>query len=401
MLRFSVVRSVNGICRSTTSIFKNMATRATGNELDVGDLHIPLTDRTTEKRRKAVHMLVTNFPAPKLASALLEREVALARAAELLHQGRHSELKVFLDSFHLPELPVAPAMPQQKANTTDTLPKGEEATDATPTGGSPQEGGFPTPQRIDPQVRENLSRHLARLPREYVGLGRLLERRASVVLPLCHHNGVPSIVFTRRSSLLNKHPGDICFPGGMIDRNDMSAVGAALRELEEEVGVKQEGVDVLGVLRCDWSELTAVTGVAVTPVSGDIRDDVSNGIRIKRDEVDAWFSVSLEDLANPAHWERQAYNTPVFSLDGKQIIWGLTAYILDRFMRKALRRTVPGFLTGVAPGILEHEVQRLVRSEINRQVHSNPLSGKLPLSEPDHSGRWRDYVRRNKKHSND
>jgi nudix motif 8 len=385
------------LCRA---IFRNIATRAssTGNEVDVRDLHIPLTDRTTEKRRKAVHLLVTNFPAPKLASALLEREVALARAAELLDQGRHSELKVFLESFQLPALPVAPSgMPQQKASTTDTPLKVEETTDATPTGGFPQKGGFPTPQRIDPQVRENLSRHLARLPREYVGLGRLLERRASVVLPLCHHNGVPSIVFTRRSSLLNKHPGDICFPGGMIDRNDMSAVGAALRELEEEVGVKQEGVDVLGVLRCDWSELTAVTGVAVTPVIGYIRDDVSNGIRINRDEVDAWFSVSLEDLANPAHWEREAYQTPVFSLDGKQIIWGLTAYILDRFMRKALRRTVPGFLTGVAPGILEHEVQRLVRSEINRQVHSNPLSGKLPLSEPDHSGRWRDYVRRNKK----
>ena len=295
-------------------------------------------------------MLVTNFPSPKLAAALLDREVALARAAELLHQGRDAELHTFLDSFRITALP--PTSEEEQQHT------------ATP------KGSFPTPPELSPQVRENLSRHLARLPREYVSYAKLLERRASVVLPLCHHNGVPSIVFTRRSSLLNKHPGDICFPGGMIDRSDMSAVGAALRELEEEVGVPTEGVDVLGVLRCDWSELTAVTGVAVTPVIGYIRDDVSTGLDINPSEVDAWFSISLSDLADPKNWQRHEYHTPVFVDQDKQaVIWGLTAYILDRFMRKALRRTVPGFRTGVAPGIMESEVRSLVRSEIDRQVH--------------------------------
>ena len=51
-------------------------------------------------------------------------------------------------------------------------------------------------------------------------------------------------------------------------------------------------VDVLGVLRCDWTEMTAVTGVAVTPVIGYIRDDVSkdNFITTNPTEVDSWFS---------------------------------------------------------------------------------------------------------------
>ena len=355
---------------STTSSKKENNTSSKKD--NISSLHIPLTDLTTEKRRKAIHMLVTNFPAPKIASALLEREVALARAAELLHQGRTEELKIFLDSFRMLSLPPAPPI-------------------------TPAQAGFPTPQGLTPQVRETLSRHLARLPREYVGLGKPLERRASVVLPLCHHNGIPSIVFTRRSSMLNKHPGDICFPGGMVDTTDSSVVGAALRELEEEVGVPGSEVDVLGVLRCDWTEMTAVTGVAVTPVIGYIRDDVSkdNFITTNPTEVDSWFSISLEKLANPDNWARENYHTPVFiDQDTKHaVVWGLTAYILDRFMRKALRRTVPGLRTGVAPGTVEIEVRSLVRSEINRQVQTKE-DGIInsSFSEPDHTGRWNKYL---------
>jgi nudix motif 8 len=347
----------------------------------VSDLHIPLTDRTTEKRRKAIHMLVTNFPAPKLASALLEREVALARAAELLRQGRDEELRIFLDSFRMQLLP--------SSTTTTSSPDLPTSFSGGSGGtGGTKQGNFPTPQALNSKVRESLSRHLARLPREYVGLGKPLERRASVVLPLCHHNGVPSIVFTRRSSMLNKQPGDICFPGGMVDQTDESVVGAALRELEEEVGVVSSAVDVLGVLRCDWTEMTAVTGVAVTPVIGFIQDDVSKdkNIVINPTEVDSWFSISLEKLADPDNWSRKPYHTPVFIDEEKHaVVWGLTAYILDRFMRKALRRSYDR--TGVAPGIMEHEVRSLVRSEINRQV--DPI--KTTFSEPDHRRRWSKY----------
>ena len=39
----------------------------------------------------------------------------------------------------------------------------------------------------------------------------------------------------------------------MVDRElDDNVVEAALRELSEELGIRSDGVDVLGVLRCDW-----------------------------------------------------------------------------------------------------------------------------------------------------
>ena len=62
--------------------------------------------------------------------------------------------------------------------------------------------------------------------------------------------------------------GEVCFPGGMVDKADRSITQCALRELSEETGVPPHVVDVLGILRCDWSEVTSITGVAVTPNVG-------------------------------------------------------------------------------------------------------------------------------------
>ena len=332
-------------------------------------LHIPLLDRVTEKRRKAVHMLTSSFAAPKLASAVLEREVVLAKCAALMDAGRHDELHRVLGSFRLPA-----------AHERDDERGG---------------GSFPTPSRLTVASRESLGKHLNRLPREYTGMGRPLERRASVLLPLCHHYGVPSIVFTRRSAMLNKHPGDICFPGGMVDEDDRSVEAAALRELEEEVGVPGSAVETLGVLRCDWAELTAVTGVAVTPVIGFIREDLSeSSLHINPSEVAAAFSVSLSDLANPRHWTRVPYHTPVFE-HGGHVVWGLTAYILDRFMRKALRRTM-----GPDPGVIESEVRSLVRSEIVRQVEHLGMGGSSS-AEPNHGGRWHQFMKQQQRRADE
>ena len=132
--------------------------------------------------------------------------------------------------------------------------------------------------------------------------------------------------------------------------------------------------------------ITHVTGVAVTPVIGFIQKDLSeSSLNINPSEVAAAFTVSLSDLANPQYWRRVPYHTPVFE-HGNHVVWGLTAYILDRFMRKALRRTM-----GPDPGVIESEVRSLVRSEIARQVGFVGVNG-ASSAEPDHGGRWHEFL---------
>eukprot|EP00039_Didymoeca_costata_P015493 m.264840 g.264840 ORF g.264840 m.264840 type:complete len:345 (-) comp16233_c0_seq28:3989-5023(-) len=290
--------------------------------------HLPIVDLKTEKRRKAIHMLVSNYTAPALAAALLDREAALAKCAQLLQDENTEELQFVLLRYQLASL---------NSNT-------------------PPENWVPSELTSD--IRKRLAKLLTRLPREYKGLEQIKERRASVLLTLCHFYGEPSVLFTRRSEELGRHAGEICFPGGMVDDNDQHITDTAAREMEEEVGIDSSTIEMLGVLRCDWAELTAITGVAVTPVVGYLPTDVQElDFSINKSEVDHWFTVSLTDLANDKNWVRKKYVTPVFH-GGPHIIWGLTAYILDRFVRKAMRRAMPAGDT--SPGLHDDAVRSVL-----------------------------------------
>lgn len=46
------------------------------------------------------------------------------------------------------------------------------------------------------------------------------ERDSAVLIPLMHFEGCPSIMFTHRSQLLPGHRGEVCFPGGRMERDE-------------------------------------------------------------------------------------------------------------------------------------------------------------------------------------
>lgn len=57
-----------------------------------------------------------------------------------------------------------------------------------------------------------------------------------------------------------------------MDEADQSVVGTSLREMKEELGIDSVNTHILGVLRCNWAEVSHLTGVSVTPVIGYIGD---------------------------------------------------------------------------------------------------------------------------------
>lgn len=48
-------------------------------------------------------------------------------------------------------------------------------------------------------------------------------------------------------------------------------------------------------------------------------------------QVEQWFTVPLADLLDKANWEHREFSAPVFT-GGPFVIWGLTAYLLERFL---------------------------------------------------------------------
>lgn len=167
------------------------------------------------------------------------------------------------------------------------------------------------------------------------------KRRAAVLIPLCNRFGKPSILFTVRSNNLNTHKGQVSFPGGHIEDGE-SPEEAALRETFEEIGTNIDTIQTLGACQT----LPAVTGTLVTPIFGFIDKDVGDLSHLipNPDEVDIIFTRSLEELMDSSKRSKetltrdgQSATFPIFGPDDdRERIWGLTAFILNAALNKAI-----------------------------------------------------------------
>ena len=70
---------------------------------------------------------------------------------------------------------------------------------------------------------------------------------AAVLVPIVMREQ-PTVLLTVRSAKLSTHSGQVAFPGGKRDPQDLSAEATALREANEEVGLQAKNVEVLGRL---------------------------------------------------------------------------------------------------------------------------------------------------------
>jgi 8-oxo-dGTP pyrophosphatase MutT (NUDIX family) len=162
-------------------------------------------------------------------------------------------------------------------------------------------------------------------------------RAAAVLVPVIEHPEGPSVLLTRRADTLGNHAGQVAFPGGKIEVGE-TPDQAALREADEEVGLKAEFVEVAGFL--DTYETG--TGFRIQPVVGFVRPGFT--LTVYPGEVAEVFEVPLAFLMDPknherhkATWrgkEREYYAMPY----NGHYIWGATAGMLknmyDRIFAK-------------------------------------------------------------------
>lgn len=156
---------------------------------------------------------------------------------------------------------------------------------------------------------------------------------ASVLFPIVLHEQGPTVLLTQRTEHLRDHAGQISFPGGRVEEEDLSPEHTALREANEEIGLSPRHVEIVGFL----PEYRTVTGYRITPVVAFLTPPFE--LRPDPSEVAEVFEVPLAFLMNPANHERhsreyQGRTRHFFAMPyGRHFIWGATAGIIVTLAR--------------------------------------------------------------------
>ena len=161
-----------------------------------------------------------------------------------------------------------------------------------------------------------------------------LLRPAAVLVPVLRRPDGLTVLLTRRAETLRSHKGQISFPGGRRDDEDLSLAACALREAQEEVGLPLANSEVIGYL----DDYPTITRYRVTPVVALVTPPE----RFLTDpgEVAEIFEVPLSHLLSADAYERKAFtrsglNVPFFEINhGPWRIWGATAGMLWNLCRK-------------------------------------------------------------------
>jgi 8-oxo-dGTP pyrophosphatase MutT (NUDIX family) len=150
---------------------------------------------------------------------------------------------------------------------------------------------------------------------------------AGVVVPLFEKDGGFHLLMERRTEKVLKHRGQISYPGGVRDPEDDDIIQTALREAWEEVGLKPEDVDVLGLL----GDIETITGFLVTPVVAKIPYPYE--FRPSTDEVAELLEVPWKVFVEGWGYRREKaeyqgeMHTSHFYQYNQHTIWGATARI--------------------------------------------------------------------------
>ncbi len=172
-----------------------------------------------------------------------------------------------------------------------------------------------------PSIRRLMPMDLSKIPNA---------KLSSVLLLLYPHNGEIMFPLTKRHDYNGAHGGQISLPGGKLE-GDESRIQTALREAEEEVGIDQSQVEVLGSLT---EMYIPPSNFKVLPVLGILHERPS---MVREEfEVEKIMEVPVSEILDMSGHKvmdmpvrgMTLKNVPYFEIQG-YVVWGATAMILS------------------------------------------------------------------------
>ncbi|WP_243292441.1 CoA pyrophosphatase [Bacillus sp. FJAT-47783] len=171
----------------------------------------------------------------------------------------------------------------------------------------------------------------------------------AIFVPLIKRNHEIHILFEVRAHHMRRQPGDVCFPGGKVDREDSSVKAAAIRETREELNVTNEVIKDVFPLDYIVSPFKTMFHLFAGTLTTSFET-----IHPNQDEVAEIFTVpfsffqqtnpktyQVEFIPKPADdfpfdlipggenypWQVRGFDELFYEYEGR-VIWGLTAKIV-------------------------------------------------------------------------
>ncbi len=145
---------------------------------------------------------------------------------------------------------------------------------------------------FNPSLRSLYTGHLSSHRRIAIDDAALIPAAVAIVVTKSAYNDEACFLLTRRAKGLTRHSGQYALPGGRLEPNE-STETAALRELNEELGLTASASQVIGQL----DDFATRSGFRITPVV--VWLDQNSNMALDPGEVDAVFSVPIRDLNHP------------------------------------------------------------------------------------------------------
>lgn len=189
---------------------------------------------------------------------------------------------------------------------------------------------------LNDELRQKIHSEMGGFERTAIESEKLRDAAVAIVLVAEERTTQASFLLTRRPAKLRRHGGQYALPGGRIERGE-DAQSAALREIEEEVGISLQQDAVLGWL----DDFATRSGFRITPIV--VWGGADCVLKPDPDEVEAVFRIPLWDLDReeiPALQEVEDSEHPVLSAPFDTLgheVYAPTAAILYQFREVALR----------------------------------------------------------------
>lgn len=179
--------------------------------------------------------------------------------------------------------------------------------------------------------------HEKMLPKDRIKDLKLLEttiekaKKAAVLALIVPVNNMPHFILIKRNNYVGVHSGQMAFPGGKPEKEDIDLQTTATRETLEEIGVTTQEIKIISHLSNVYIQ---PSNFLVTPFLGYCEN--LPDFNIDEKEVNKIIIVNILDLLNPKHivlhkvktsYSKNIIEVPAFFLEN-EIVWGATAMIL-------------------------------------------------------------------------